>query len=389
MRVGAMTGQVGTGHGVPFHDGAGERPAWDLMVHHDMVVHSKTSDDIARANTTCHTHTSHGMESHDMAWHETPRKWRERSPMILAPLARACTGVRNPRARPTRPLQTYFCAGTTSALKVLSCWSKASRRHMRCVFLKYTYLFFLVTVKVPHVTLTHLEFRRFVRSRRFHVNIMWRVAWKRLELFAAFRREYTFQMWRVEVVYGCDVGEGHQRCSHRTRENKELSIECLTSSIHNTCSTEPHSDRESQEQVVSDGWARNVTSHRRTEWWVVDVGSWRTSPVWPPLFSRLQNTRLKNARQDQLFDVYNLSFTEHGRDENEIMTRRRSKEPVCKSVRLIGRKIKHSAWPESTSRKDLRQTRIDPYILDIGVATHSIQWALLRVEPVSVQSSFS
>ena len=111
------------------------------MVHHDTTAPDKTSDGIPRANTTCHTHTSHGMECHDMAWHETPRKWRERLPMILAPLARACTGVRNPRARPTRPSQTYFCATTTSALKVLSRWSKASRRDMRCVFLEYTHIF--------------------------------------------------------------------------------------------------------------------------------------------------------------------------------------------------------------------------------------------------------
>ena len=131
-----------TGHGVPFHDEAGGTSAWDLMVHHDMAAHGKTSDGIARGNTTCHTHTSHGMECHDMAWHETPRKWRERLPMILAPLARAFTGVRNPRARPTRPSQTYFCARTTSTLKVLSRWSKASRRDMSCVFLKYAHLFY-------------------------------------------------------------------------------------------------------------------------------------------------------------------------------------------------------------------------------------------------------
>ena len=158
-----MTGEVKTGHGVSFHDGAGGTSACDLMIHHDMTVHDKASDVIARANTTCHT---------DTAWHETPRKWRERLPMILAPLARACTGVRNPRARPTRPSQTYFCARTLSALKVLSRWSKASRRDMGCVFLKYTHPFFLVTVKVPHVTLTHLGFRRSVRRRRFHVRIM-------------------------------------------------------------------------------------------------------------------------------------------------------------------------------------------------------------------------
>ena len=88
------------------------------------------------------------------------------------------------------------------------------------------------------------------------------------------------------------------------RENVEFSIECVTSSIQNTCSTEPHSGRESQEQVGSDGLARNVTSHRRTEWWVVDVGSWWTSPMWPSLDSRLQDTRLKNARQDNC-----LAFT--------------------------------------------------------------------------------
>ena len=42
-------------------------------------------------------------------------------------------------------------------------------------------------------------------------------------------------------------------CNATAGENAELSVECATSFMHNICSTEPHSDRESQEQVVSDG----------------------------------------------------------------------------------------------------------------------------------------
>ena len=118
MRVGAMTGQVGTGHGVPFHDGAEGTPAMNLMVHHDMTDRDKTSEAL-------HARTSRvipirRMEWNATTWHDMRRHandW-ERSPMIFCTARTRVYGCEEPTRKGQqghyRPISAL---GTTSALR--------------------------------------------------------------------------------------------------------------------------------------------------------------------------------------------------------------------------------------------------------------------------------
>ena len=138
--------------------------SWYIMTWLPMTRHQMTS----------HARTQRVIPTRRMEWHETSRKWRERLPMILAPLAHAFTGCEEPTSKGNKAITDLFLReNNIGAGGAIALVKGLKTRHEMCFLEVHTPVFFLVTVKVPHVTLTHLGFRRFVRSRRFRVRIMW------------------------------------------------------------------------------------------------------------------------------------------------------------------------------------------------------------------------